>query len=84
VRVDDLPWPDPVHFFKLDVQHMELAALRGAKDLLVRDKPVLMIESPDEPIMMFLDGLGYAPSYFIDGKLTSARPPWSLNVLFTA
>jgi FkbM family methyltransferase len=84
VRVDDLPWPDPVNFIKLDVQSMELPALRGAHDLLVRDKPVLMIESPDEPIVAYLDGLGYAPSYYVDGKLTSARPPWVLNVLFTA
>ena len=84
VRVDDLPWPDPVHFMKLDLQGMELPALGGAKDLLERDKPVLMIESPDEPIMTFLDGLGYAPSYYVDGKLTSVRPPWVLNVLFVA
>jgi FkbM family methyltransferase len=84
VRVDDLPWPDPVHFIKLDVQSMELPALRGAKDLLARDKPVLMIETPDESIITFLDGLGYAPSYYIDGKLTSDRPSWALNVLFVA
>jgi FkbM family methyltransferase len=84
VRVDDLPWPDPVHFIKLDVQRMELPALRGAKDLLVRDKPVLMIETPDEPILTFLEGLGYSPSYYVDGKLTSAPPPWVLNVLFVA
>jgi FkbM family methyltransferase len=84
VRVDDLLWPDRVHFIKLDVQQMELPALRGAKDLLVRDKPVLMIESPDEPTMTFLEGLGYAPRYYVDGKMTSARPPWVLNALFVA
>jgi FkbM family methyltransferase len=82
-RLDDVEWPDPVHFIKLDVQRMELPALHGAKDLLRRDKPVLMIEAPDEPIVSFLAGLGYTPWYFVDGKLTPV-PCWSLNVLFVA
>ena len=69
---------------ELDVQRMELPALRGAKDILVRDKPVLMVENPDEAIMSFLDGLGYAPCYYVDDKLKSAPPPWVLNVLFIA
>ena len=43
-----------------------------------------MLESPDEPIMTFLDELGYAPRYYVDGKLMSDRPPWSLNVIFVA
>ena len=68
---------------ELDVQRMELPALRGAKDILVRDKPVLMVETPDEPIMSFLDVLGDAPCYYVDGKLT-ADPPWVLHVLFIA
>jgi FkbM family methyltransferase len=82
VRLDDMAWPEPVHFIKLDVQRMELPALHGAKNLLVRDKPVLMIETPDEPIVSFLDGLGYEQWYFVDGKLTQERPWWPLNVLF--
>ena len=43
-----------------------------------------MIETPDEPILSFLEGLGYSPLYFVDGKLTSVRPCWSLNILFIA
>jgi FkbM family methyltransferase len=84
VRLDDIAWPDRVHFIKLDVQRMELRALHGAKDLLVRDKPVLMVETPDQPIMSFLAGLGYTAWYFVDDKLTSVRPAWALNVLFLA
>jgi FkbM family methyltransferase len=84
VRLDDIAWPEPVHFLKLDVQRMELAALHGAKELLLRDKPVLMIETPDDPIVSFLVGLGYSPVYFVDGKLTAVRPWWPLNVLFIA
>jgi hypothetical protein len=82
VRLDDIAWPETVNFVKLDVQRMELRALHGAKELLLRDKPVLMIETPDEPIVAFLVGLGYTPWYFVDGKLTTARPWWPLNVLF--
>jgi len=84
VRLDDIAWPETVDFVKLDVQRMELRALHGAKELLRRDKPVLMIETPDDPIVSFLVGLGYAPWYFVDGKLTTERPWWPLNVLFIA
>ena len=33
--------------------------------------------------MSFLDVLGDAPCYYVDGKLT-ADPPWVLHVLFIA
>ena len=69
---------------KLDVQRMELLALHGAKDLLIRDKPVLMIEAPDEPIVSFLAGLGYAPWYFVDGQLSRSDRAGRLNVLFVS
>src|SRR5262249_9352486 len=61
VRLDDMVWSQRVDFIKLDVQGCELAALRGAERLLVRDSPTLMIEWPDADVLGFLAGLGYRP-----------------------
>ena len=83
VRLDDMTWPEPVHFIKLDVQRMELPALHGAKELLRRDKPVLMIETPDEPIVSFLAGLGTRRGTSSTAS-SHGRPCWPLNVLFVA
>lgn len=44
VRLDDLNLPRRVSFIKLDVEGMELDVLRGARRVLVRDRPVIFGE----------------------------------------
>ncbi|MFF9041888.1 FkbM family methyltransferase [Streptomyces sp. NPDC014892] len=64
VTLDGLGLTD-VGFVKIDVDGNELAVLRGASGLLVRDRPALFIEleariQPIAPVVDLLAGLGYA------------------------
>ncbi|MFF7387521.1 FkbM family methyltransferase [Streptomyces scabiei] len=64
VTLDDLGLTD-VGFVKIDVDGNELAVLRGATGLLVRDRPALFVElecriQPITPVVDLLAGLGYA------------------------
>ena len=43
-RIDDCEFPMPVSFVKMDVEGYELEALRGAAELLERDRPVIFGE----------------------------------------
>lgn len=66
-RLDDLDLAP--YFIKLDVQGYELEALVGGEQTLRRHEPILLIESPDEEICAFLNGLGYRPYRYEDGQL---------------
>jgi FkbM family methyltransferase len=70
----------PVAFMKLDVQGSELAALKGAVGILEADRPVLMIETPDDAICEFLAGFGYEPWQYVNRQLVRGRE--GLNVFF--
>ncbi|WP_328507295.1 FkbM family methyltransferase [Streptomyces sp. NBC_00391] len=64
VTLDGLGLTD-VGFVKIDVDGNELAVLRGASGLLVRDRPALFVElesriQPITPVVELLAGLGYA------------------------
>jgi len=43
-RLDDCDFPRPVSFVKMDVEGFELEVLRGARDLIERDRPVILGE----------------------------------------
>jgi len=63
VTLDGLNLRD-VDFIKIDVDGNEPAVLRGATELLTRDRPALFIEleariQPIEPVLSLLSGLGY-------------------------
>lgn len=71
-RVTDLA----VGFVKIDVEGNELNVLRGAKSLLQRDKPVLLIEAEERhrhnavaSLYEFLSPLGYSGLMLENGKL---------------
>lgn len=53
----------PVAMLKIDVEGMELAVLKGAKELIVKDEPVIYVESRDlddfSDIQDFLSSYGY-------------------------
>jgi FkbM family methyltransferase len=49
-------WPK-VHLIKMDVEGMEFAALRGAEELLSRDRPMLLIEAEPESLALRGDTL---------------------------
>ncbi|MBB5703759.1 FkbM family methyltransferase [Ochrobactrum daejeonense] len=62
-RLDDQDIPSPVKIIKIDVEGMELDVLEGGRELILRDKPILYIESATEAnyrqISTYLAELGY-------------------------
>jgi FkbM family methyltransferase len=64
---------DRVRMIKVDVEGHELAVLRGARELLERDHPVLVVEVDSrlgdvDPVMDWLHGCGYRSSALSGGK----------------
>ena len=71
-----------VSFIKIDVEGHELLAVQGARRVISRDKPVLLIEvtgDPDQPgtpawkLFTLLAGIGYSPFVWDCGKLRERR-----------
>ncbi|WP_343313828.1 FkbM family methyltransferase [Brucella sp. BE17] len=62
-RLDDQEIPAPVKMIKIDVEGMELDVLQGGRNLILRDQPILYIESATEAnyrqISNYLAELGY-------------------------
>jgi len=44
IRIDDLAFPAPVGFMKIDVEKHEMEALAGALETVERDRPVIIME----------------------------------------
>jgi len=63
VRLDDLDLHGPVRLIKIDIEGMEPEALRGARRIIERDRPVLCLEARNErdlnQISNELEGLDY-------------------------
>lgn len=74
-RLDDLD-PPPTGFMKIDVEGHERAVLEGARGLIARDKPAMIIELEERHTGRDLDGeldfverLGYRALALKDGRL---------------
>lgn len=73
-RLDDVV-QEPIGFIKIDVEGHELAVLEGARDILVKHQPILLIESerrhnrlaPDS-VFEFLADLGYLGFFLLHGR----------------
>jgi FkbM family methyltransferase len=68
------------YFIKIDVQGFEYEVLLGAKKTIAESKPVLLIETPQEPELDFLRSLGYACFVYQQDKLVPGTK--GLNVFF--
>ena len=80
VRLDDVI-EGPVGLIKVDVEGHEMAVLRGARLLLQRDKPNLLVELEERhapgcvaAAFGLLGGLGYRGYYLRDGELVPVPP----------
>lgn len=60
LTVDSLALPRPVRLVKIDTEGHELAVLRGMKELLRRDHPILLVEDNDAEVSAYLAGFGYS------------------------
>lgn len=84
VTLDDflLPKISALHFIKIDVEGHEPQVLKGAKKLIERFKPILMIEINDDftlpgsigkEVVDFMKNMNYLMFYFDGSKLISAE-----------
>lgn len=76
-------------FVKIDVQGMELLSLLGMVNLLERDRPIVMIETPELPVFAFFARHGYEPRWYVYDEergacwLTADTPEqFTLNTFF--
>lgn len=74
LAVDSLAIANRVSMVKIDAEGHEMAVLEGMKDLLQRDRPVLVVEDSSEEIGRFLAPYGY------HGR----REAGSSNLIFSA
>lgn len=58
--IDSLNICDPVKLVKIDAEGHEIFALKGMKDLLKRDHPILIVEGSSDEVATFLKDLGYS------------------------
>lgn len=77
VRLDDLDLP-PIAMIKVDVEGHELAAMRGARGRLERERPVAMIEVEERhnagavaAMFELMTSAGYDGYFYLGGRLTS-------------
>ncbi len=70
-KLDDIKFDeDTIDFVKIDVEGHELQVLHGARETLIKYKPVIFIETfPDKAkkVDEFLSGLGYYRAQTLDG-----------------
>lgn len=70
--VDCLRLPQRVKLVKIDAEGHELSVLKGMRELLERDHPVVIVENNDEAVTHYLTPYGYQ----------SRRLPESPNLVF--
>ncbi len=72
LAVDSLNLPGKVGFVKIDAEGHEMPVLAGMRELLLRDKPVLVVELSNDRIQEYLERIGYETVSF----------PGSSNLVF--
>lgn len=72
VPIDHLNLPHKIKLIKMDVEGHELDALSGMTKLLIRDRPILIIETSSSEVFSLLHNIGYQ----------NERMPDSPNVIF--
>ena len=61
IKLDDIDYQDRVSLIKIDVEGHELKVLNGAKNLILSNKPILVVECEDsfKEVNSLLSELGY-------------------------
>ncbi len=73
LAIDSLKLQHRVGFVKIDAEGHELPVLAGMRELLLRDKPVLVVELSNDKIQDYLEPIGYRTTVLPD----------SSNLIFT-
>ena len=87
VTLDSLDINGPVKLIKIDTEGMELKVLHGAKNLITRDKPILVVEINHQPgsegyknVVTYLD---QTLEYILFGNFISNRMYRTCDYLFS-
>ncbi len=72
--IDSLALPHRVRVLKIDAEGHDAVVLNGARSLLARDHPTVIIESVSLEVVALMEGLGYG----------GQRLPGSSNMLYVA
>ena len=63
LAIDEFSIKEKVNFIKIDVEGKELSVLKGAKNLILRDKPTILLElskhNSEKDICDYLNNIGY-------------------------
>ncbi len=59
LALDELPFPHRIALVKIDVEEHEVPVIRGMRNLIERDHPILIIEGHEGIYPEFLAGYGY-------------------------
>jgi FkbM family methyltransferase len=62
LKLDDINIIEKIKLIKIDVEGLECSVIRGAKNLILRDRPIIIAESNDQLVAVFLLELGYKES----------------------
>lgn len=80
IPFDCLSFPNKISFVKIDTEGHELEVLKGMKNLLKRDLPVLLIEEGVPEVSPFLENYGYVTKKFDDSRNQVFFPNDSVKV----
>lgn len=90
--LDEVFADSKLDLIKIDVEGHEMSVLEGARQVLKRDRPTVLLEAlvgaPLDPLLTEFDPLGYDSHWITehDGSLvpsSAPRPPKTRNLLFT-
>ena len=59
IKLDDLKIKKKISFIKIDCEGFELQVLKGAKSIIKKNKPVILVEFNNNKVVSFLKFLGY-------------------------
>ncbi|MDQ0763449.1 FkbM family methyltransferase [Streptomyces canus] len=91
VSLDEVFADTKLDLIKIDVEGHEMSVLQGARQVLKRDRPSVLLEAlagaPLDPLLAEFDPLGYESHWIaeLDGELvpsSAPRPPRTRNLLF--
>ena len=59
-RLDNLLFKNPIGFMKIDVEGHEIEVINGAKETILKNKPIIIIEIKNNDSYYLLESLGYS------------------------
>jgi FkbM family methyltransferase len=64
MSVDSMQIPHTIRLVKIDAEGHEFSVLKGMRKILTRDRPILIVETPNADVSTLLKSLGYAAQIY--------------------